>query len=89
MERGITITGGGALLRGLDERLAHETGTPVHVADHPLDSVAVGVGQVRRGVRGAAAGPDLRAAALTMLRAARQMSTAPLIHEHGALAAVA
>ena len=45
MERGITITGGGALLRGLDERLAHETGTPVHVADHPLESVAVGAGR--------------------------------------------
>ena len=45
MERGITITGGGALLRGLDERLAHETGTPVHVAEHPLESVAVGAGR--------------------------------------------
>jgi len=45
MERGITITGGGALLRGLDDRLAHETGTPVHVADRPLESVAVGAGR--------------------------------------------
>jgi rod shape-determining protein MreB len=36
------LTGGGALLRGLDERLRHETGMPVHVADDPLTSVALG-----------------------------------------------
>ncbi len=40
MDRGIVLTGGGALLRGLDERLGHETGMPVHVADDPLPSVA-------------------------------------------------
>ena len=40
MDRGIVLTGGGALLRGLDERLRHETGMPVHVADDPLTSVA-------------------------------------------------
>ena len=44
MDRGIVLTGGGALLRGLDERLRHETGMPVHVADHPLTSVALGAG---------------------------------------------
>jgi rod shape-determining protein MreB len=42
MDRGIVLTGGGALLRGLDERLRHETGMPVHVAEDPLTSVAMG-----------------------------------------------
>ena len=42
MDRGIVLTGGGALLRGLDERLRHETGMPVHVADDPLTCVAMG-----------------------------------------------
>ncbi len=45
MDRGIVLTGGGALLRGLDERLRHETGMPVHVAEDPLDSVAMGSGR--------------------------------------------
>ncbi len=45
MDRGIVITGGGALLRGLDERLRHETGMPIHVTDRPLDSVAMGAGK--------------------------------------------
>jgi rod shape-determining protein MreB len=45
MDRGIVLTGGGALLRGLDERLRHETGMPVHVADEPLVSVARGAGR--------------------------------------------
>ena len=45
MDRGVVLTGGGALLRGLDERLRHETGMPVHVADGPLDSVALGAGK--------------------------------------------
>ncbi len=45
MDRGVVLTGGGALLRGLDERLRHETGMPVHVADGPLDSVAIGAGK--------------------------------------------
>ncbi len=45
MDRGIVLTGGGALLRGLDERLRHETGMPVHVADDPLVSVALGAGR--------------------------------------------
>ncbi|WP_042402765.1 rod shape-determining protein [Streptacidiphilus carbonis] len=46
MDRGIVLTGGGALLRGLDERLRRETGMPVHVAENPLDSVALGSGRV-------------------------------------------
>src|SRR4051794_11621238 len=45
MDRGLVLTGGGALLRGLDERLRHETGMPVHVAEEPLHSVAMGAGK--------------------------------------------
>ncbi len=45
MDRGIVLTGGGALVRGLDERLRHETGMPVHVADNPLTSVVLGAGR--------------------------------------------
>src|SRR3989440_12691301 len=45
MDRGIVLTGGGALLRGLDERLKHETGMPVHIAENPLSSVAIGSGK--------------------------------------------
>jgi rod shape-determining protein MreB len=45
MDRGIVLTGGGALLRGLDERLRHETGMPVHVAKDPLMSVVLGSGK--------------------------------------------
>lgn len=45
MDRGIVLTGGGALLRGLDDRLRHETGMPVHVADDPLTSVVMGAGR--------------------------------------------
>ncbi|HTN78646.1 MAG TPA: rod shape-determining protein [Acidimicrobiales bacterium] len=45
MEQGIVITGGGALLQGLDARLNHETGMPIVVADNPLHSVALGSGQ--------------------------------------------
>ncbi|MFH8792595.1 rod shape-determining protein [Streptomyces sp. NPDC017941] len=44
MEHGIVLTGGGALLPGLDLRLASATGIPVFVADDPLDSVALGCG---------------------------------------------
>ena len=45
MEQGIMITGGGALLTGLDLRLEHETGMPIHIASNPLQSVAIGSGQ--------------------------------------------
>jgi rod shape-determining protein MreB len=45
MDRGIVLTGGGALLRGLDERIRHETGMPVHVAEDPLRSVVHGAGR--------------------------------------------
>ncbi|MDH3396812.1 MAG: rod shape-determining protein, partial [Acidimicrobiia bacterium] len=45
MERGIVMTGGGALLHGIDERLAYETGMPIVTADRPLQSVVVGSGK--------------------------------------------
>ncbi len=45
MDRGIVLTGGGALLAGLDERLKHETSMPIIIADNPLQSVAVGSGR--------------------------------------------
>jgi rod shape-determining protein MreB len=45
MEKGIVITGGGALLHGLDRRLAAETGMPIVVAKNPLYSVVIGSGQ--------------------------------------------
>jgi len=45
MDRGIVLTGGGALLRSLDKLLSRETGMPVIVADNPLDCVAIGTGR--------------------------------------------
>jgi rod shape-determining protein MreB and related proteins len=45
MDRGIMLAGGGALLQGLDERLRHETGMPVHVAENPLNAVVLGTGR--------------------------------------------
>ena len=45
IDRGIVLTGGGALLRGLDDRLRHETGMAVSIADNPLSSVALGSGR--------------------------------------------
>jgi rod shape-determining protein MreB len=46
MYRGIALAGGGALLRGLDRRLAQETKFPVYVADEPLFSVVQGAGEM-------------------------------------------
>lgn len=45
-DRGIMLTGGGALLKGLDERIKRETSLPVHVADDPLTAVVRGTGKV-------------------------------------------
>jgi rod shape-determining protein MreB len=46
VERGIVLTGGGALLKNLDKRLSIETGLPVSVADDPLASVVLGTGKM-------------------------------------------
>ena len=46
IDRGITLTGGGALLRGLDKLICAETGIDVYVAENPLDCVANGTGYV-------------------------------------------
>lgn len=45
MEQGIMLTGGGALLEGLDRLIIEETGMPVHIAEEPLDCVAIGTGK--------------------------------------------
>lgn len=46
MDRGIMLTGGGALLSGLDKLIKGETGMPVSIAENPLDCVALGTGKV-------------------------------------------
>ena len=46
MDRGIVLSGGGALLRNLDQRLRDETGLPVVLAEDPLASVVLGAGRV-------------------------------------------
>jgi rod shape-determining protein MreB len=46
LERGIILTGGGALLRGLDKRLRQETNLPVNIAEDPLTCVVRGTGKV-------------------------------------------
>jgi len=46
LDRGIFLTGGGALIKGLDERIKMETGVPVYVAEDPLTAVARGTGKV-------------------------------------------
>src|SRR5688500_2876706 len=44
VDRGIILTGGGSLLRGLDELVAEQSNVPCQVADNPLDCVAIGAG---------------------------------------------
>ncbi|HVJ70423.1 MAG TPA: rod shape-determining protein [Sphingomicrobium sp.] len=46
IDRGITMTGGGSLLRNIDKVIADETGLPVHIAEAPLICVALGAGRV-------------------------------------------
>ena len=45
MDKGIMLAGGGAFLKGLDELIYKETGMPVHIAESPLDCVALGTGK--------------------------------------------
>lgn len=46
MDRGIMLTGGGALLSGIDKLIREETGMPVQIADQPTDCVALGAGKI-------------------------------------------
>jgi rod shape-determining protein MreB len=46
IDRGVVLTGGGALLTGLDRRLSEETGLSVAIADDPLTTVVMGTGRV-------------------------------------------
>jgi rod shape-determining protein MreB len=50
MDKGIVLSGGGALLRGLDTRLREETGLPVVAAEDPLASVVLGTGRVLKDI---------------------------------------
>ncbi|MDQ0285053.1 rod shape-determining protein MreB [Desulfofundulus luciae] len=45
VDKGIVLTGGGALLHGIDTLLSRETGVPVHIAEDPLSCVALGTGR--------------------------------------------
>jgi rod shape-determining protein MreB len=45
-DRGIVVTGGGAMLKGLDKRIRQETGVPVSIAEDPLASVVLGTGKM-------------------------------------------
>jgi rod shape-determining protein MreB len=46
VDRGIVMTGGGALIRGLDQLLMHETDLPIHVDEEPLTCVVRGAGMI-------------------------------------------
>ena len=46
VDRGIVMTGGGALIRGLDSLLQHETNLPIHVDEEPLTCVVRGAGRI-------------------------------------------
>ena len=45
VDMGLTMTGGGSLLRNIDKRFSKETGLPVNIAEDPLSSVAIGTGR--------------------------------------------
>ena len=51
MERGITLTGGGALIKGLDKLITEVTKIPTHVAEYPLDCVVIGTGKALDNIR--------------------------------------
>ena len=45
IHQGIHLVGGGGMLSGLDHRISHETGIPVHLVDAPLECVVIGAGR--------------------------------------------
>ena len=45
VDMGLTMTGGGSLLKNIDKRFSKETGLPVNIADDPLSCVAIGTGK--------------------------------------------
>ena len=51
IDHGITLTGGGAMLKGLDALITQETGMPVYIAANPLDCVAEGTGKALEDMR--------------------------------------
>ena len=51
IDYGIILTGGGALLKNLDEHIKNKTGIPVHVAEDPLLSVVKGTGMVLEDIK--------------------------------------
>jgi rod shape-determining protein MreB len=46
IDKGVILTGGGALLRNLDVRLREETGIPIAIAEDPLSACVLGVGRI-------------------------------------------
>ncbi|MCK4436368.1 rod shape-determining protein [bacterium] len=51
VDRGITMAGGGSLLKALDKRLSEETGLPVNMAENPLNTVVMGTGKILDEIR--------------------------------------
>jgi rod shape-determining protein MreB len=50
-DQGLTLAGGGALIRGLDKLIAHDLGIKVRIAEDPLSSVVLGAGMALQNIR--------------------------------------